>query len=88
MRQNLPDDAKVRARRKRRAADTRRWRSRQRRGVQLFQVEAGAFEYDLALRYGGLREHEINNKTAVSAALGRLLRRALFALLREDRRRG
>jgi len=44
----------------------------------LFQVEAGPFEYDLALRYGGLREQEINNKTAVAAALGRLLRMGML----------
>jgi hypothetical protein len=82
------DIAKVRAHRRRRAADTRRWRSRQRRGVQLFQIEAGAPEYELALKYGGLREDQISDKMAVSAALGRLLRHALVALLREDRRRG
>ena len=87
MRQDLSDDAKIRARRKRRAADTRRWRSRLRRRVQLFQIEAGAPEYDLALKYGGLREDQISDKMAVSAALGRLLRRALVALLREDTRR-
>jgi len=40
-RQAPPDDAKAVARRRRRAADTARWRSRRRRGVQLFQIEAG-----------------------------------------------
>jgi hypothetical protein len=70
------------------AADTARWRSRQRRGVQLFQIEAGPREYDLAVEYGGLREDQIADKAAIAAALGRLLRRALIALLREDTRRG
>jgi hypothetical protein len=79
-----PDDA---ARRRRRAEDTARWRSRRRRGVQLFQLEAGPTEYDLAIRYGGLNETQVCNKHAVNAALGRLLRRALVALLREGDRR-
>jgi hypothetical protein len=82
-----PDDAKARMRRRRRAADTARWRSRCRRGVQLFQLEAGPTEYDLAIRYGGLKKAQISNKAAVNAALGRLLRRALTALLREGKRR-
>ena len=60
------DDA---ARRRLRAADTARWRSRRRRGVQLFQVEAGPTEYDLAIRYGGLKESQVFNKAAVNAAL-------------------
>ena len=81
------DDPRARARRRRRAADTARWRSRRRRGVQLFQIEAGPHEYDLAVEYGGLREDQTADKVAVNAALGRLLRRALVALLREDLRR-
>jgi hypothetical protein len=86
-RQAPPDNAKAAAHRRRRAADTARWRSRRRRGVQLFQVEAGPTEYDLAIRYGELKEAQISNKTAVNAALGRLLRRALTALLHEGKRR-
>jgi hypothetical protein len=53
----------------------------------LFQIEAGPTEYDLAIRYGRLRESQIRKKAAVNAALGRLLRRDLVALLREDERR-
>ena len=82
-----PTNAKLAARRRRRAADTARWRSRRRRGVALFQLEAGEAEYDLAIKYVGLREDQTGNKVAVNAALGRLLRRALAALLREDNRR-
>jgi hypothetical protein len=82
-----PNDPQSRARRRRRAADTARWRSRQRRGVQLFQIEAGAREYDLAVQYGGLREDQIDDKVLVAAALGRLLRRGLVALSRENGRR-
>ena len=62
-------------------------RSRQRRRVQLFQLEAGAREYDLAVKFAGLREDQIDNKVAVNTALGRLLRKALFALLHESKRR-
>lgn len=82
-----PDDAKARMRRRRRTADMQRLRSQQRRGVQLFHIEAGPEEYDLAVQYGGLREDQINDKVAISVALGRLLRRALVALLRENIRR-
>ena len=84
VRQPPPDDAKARARRRRRAADTARWRSRQRRRVQLFKIEVGREERDLAVRFGGLRQDQIADDTAVSAALGRLLRRGLGALLREN----
>ena len=74
--------------RRRRADDMRRWRSRQRRGTALFMLEAGPHEYDLAIKFVGLKENQVGNKTAVSAALGRLLHRALVALLREEKRRG
>jgi hypothetical protein len=72
-----PEDAKAAARRRRRAADTAAWRSRECRGVQLFKIEAGAYEYDLAIKYAELKESQLGNKTAVAAALGRLLRKAL-----------
>jgi hypothetical protein len=71
-------------RRRRRADDTRRWRSRKRRGVQLYDFEAGSFEYDLAVKFGGLKETQRNDKAAVARALGRFLRKAIAALLRED----
>jgi hypothetical protein len=86
-RQAPSDDARATARRRRRAADAARWRSRRRRGVQLFQIEVGPREYDLAVQYGGLRENQTGDKVAVAAALGRLLRRSIVALLREDIRR-
>ena len=82
-----PDDAKTRARQRRRAADSARWRSRQRRRVQLFKVEVGREERDLAVRFGGLRQDQLADNVAVSAALGRLLRLGLAALLREDSHR-
>jgi len=52
--------------------------------VQLFKIEVGREERDLAVRFGGLRQDQIADDTAVSAALGRLLRRGLGALLREN----
>ena len=80
-----PDDAE---RRRKRAADTAACRSRQRRGVELFKFEAGAFEYDLAIKFAGLKESQLTNKNAVKAALGRLLRKALVALvLQEEQKR-
>jgi hypothetical protein len=74
------------ARLRRRAEDTRRWRSRCRRAVSLYQIEVDSEALDLAIQFGGLKETQITNKHAVNAALGRLLRRALAALLREDGR--
>ena len=77
-RQAPPDDAKTAARRRRRAADTARWRSRQcvaQCGNQ-FEVE-----------FGGLGEDQTADKVAIAAVLGRLLRRALVAQLRENIRR-
>jgi hypothetical protein len=76
-RQAPPDNAKAAARHRRRAADTARWRSRRRRGVQLFQIEAGPREYDLAVEYGGLREDQIADKSRpllVVCCAGPLLR--------------
>ena len=73
VRQALSDDPKARARRRRRAADTARWRSRQRRRVRLFEIEAGEEQF------GGLRENTAG-KRAVGVALGRVFRRTLVAL--------
>jgi hypothetical protein len=72
------------ARRRRRARDTARWRDRRRRAVELYSIECGPHEIDLAVRFGGLKESKIYDRHAVSASLGRLLHRALVALLREE----
>ena len=83
-----PDnDAKVTDRRRRRAADTARWRSRRRRNVQVFQIEIDAQTYDIMLALGRLRQEQISNKFVVATALGKLLRNALDALLRENNTR-
>jgi hypothetical protein len=74
--------------RRRRAADTARWRSRRRRCVELYAIEVGTHEIDLAIMHGGLRENRLHDKLAISVALGRLLRRALVALvLHEEQQR-
>ena len=80
-------DAKAKMRRRRRAADTARWRSRRRRGVELFQIEVGPDEFELAKLFGGLREGQMGDKVAVGNALGQLLRRGIVALLENTRRR-
>ncbi len=54
--------------------------------MELYWFEAGPSEVDLAIRFGGLKETQVSNKVAVSIALGKLLRRAISALLREESR--
>ena len=78
-----PNDAKATARRRRHAADTARWRSRRRREVELYQIEVGAKEKALAVRFAGLKEGT-NDKAAIAVALGKLLRLGLVALLHEE----
>ena len=85
MGRQAPDDAKAAARRRRRTDDTRRWRSRCRRRVQLFTFEADAQLFDMAIKFGELDEGQIGNKDKVSAAIGRLLRRGLATLLEKQR---
>jgi hypothetical protein len=77
------DNAKVRAYRRRRRLDTQRWRSRQRRNVDLYSIECGREEYGLAVQFGGLRDGA-TDKRVIAVAIGKLLRRALAALLREE----
>ena len=70
--------------RQRRAADTARWRERLRRGACVLPVEADATTFDLMERFGGLKDTKTGDRQAVATALGKLLRRALEALLREQ----
>ena len=72
------------ARRNRRAADTRRWRERLQRGAAVYPVEVDGQLFDLMERFGGLRDTKTGDRQAVATALGRLLRRALEALVREE----
>jgi hypothetical protein len=70
--------------RRRRAADVRRCRARQARGAACYYVEADAETFDLMVRFEGLDPDKTTDRQAVALALGKLLRRALSALLRED----
>jgi len=74
---------KTAAFRQRRADDVRRCRARQARGAACYYVECDADTFDLLVRFEGLDSDKINNRQVVADALGRLLRRALGALLRE-----
>ena len=70
--------------RQRRAADTARWRERLHRGAAVYPVEVDGTTFDLLERFGGLKDNRTSDRRAVATALGKLLRRALEALLRED----
>jgi hypothetical protein len=83
----LEDDRSLKEKKRRHAEAVARWRSRERRKVQLFEFEAGEYEYNLAVRYAGLREDQTSNKALVSAAMGRLLRKALLALVLQEEAR-
>jgi hypothetical protein len=83
----MPSDDDDDARRRRQRDATARWRSRINRKVQLFEFEAGEYEYGLAVRYAGLREDQTSNKDLAAAAMGRLLRKALLALVQQEEAR-
>jgi hypothetical protein len=68
----------------RRAADTARWRERLHRGAAVYPVEVDGATFDLLERFGGLNDSKTGDRQAVATALGKLLRRALEALLREE----
>jgi len=74
---------KTAAFRQRRVADTQAWRARQKRGAAVYPVEVDGTTFDLLERFGGLMAGQADDKRAVAAALGRLWRLALAALLRE-----
>jgi hypothetical protein len=69
--------------RRRRANDTKRWRARVRRGRAVYSLEIDGATFDLMERFGGLKMGQVDDRRAVSAALGKLLHLALAALLRE-----
>ena len=75
---------KTAAFRQRRAADTARWRERLHRGAAVYPVEVDGTTFDLMERFVGLRDSKTSDRQAVATALGKLLRRALEALLREE----
>jgi hypothetical protein len=69
--------------RRQRAADTARWRERMRRGAAVYPVEVDGTIFDLMERFGGLQASKVTDRQAVAAALGKLLRLALAALVRD-----
>ena len=75
---------KTAAFKQRRAADTARWRERLQRGAAVYPVEVDGQLFDLMERFGGLRDTKTGDRQAVATALGKLLRRALESLLREE----
>jgi hypothetical protein len=75
---------KIAAFRQRRAADTARWRKRLQRGACVLPVEVDGTTFDLMERFGGLKDSKTGDRQAVATALGKVLRRALEALLREE----
>ena len=75
---------KAAAVRQRRADDTRRWRERLAHGRACYMVEVDGQLFDLMERFGGLKDSKTSDRRAVATALGKLLRRALAALLREE----
>jgi hypothetical protein len=75
---------KTSAFRRRRADDTRRWRERLHRGAAVYPVEVDGLTFDLMERFAGLKGSKTGDRQAVATALGKLLRRALEALLREE----
>jgi hypothetical protein len=75
---------KTAAFRQRRAADTARWRERLHRGAAVYPVEVDGQLFDLMERFGELKDSKTYDRQAVATALGKLLRRALEALLREE----
>jgi hypothetical protein len=60
---------------------TRRWRERVQRGAAVYPVEVEAQTFSFMQKFAGLHENKVGDRNAVRAALGRLLRRGLNALL-------
>jgi hypothetical protein len=79
----LSPAARMRKPRTTRAGDTRRWRERLARGAVVLPVEVDGSLFDLMERHGGLQASQADDREAVAAAFGRLMRLALAALARE-----
>jgi len=75
---------KTAAFRQRRAEDTRRWRERLAQGRACYTVEVDGRTFDFMERLVGLPTSKLDDRGAVAAALGKLLRLGLAALLREE----
>src|SRR5262245_44836990 len=51
---------------------------------RVYPVEVDGTTFDLMERFGGLKDSKIGDQQAIATALGKLLRRGLEALLREE----
>jgi len=78
---------KTAAFRQRRAADTARWRERLERGAAVYPVEVDGMMFDLMEQFAGLKAGKADDRRVVAVALGKLLRLAVAALLREAQSR-
>jgi hypothetical protein len=73
------------AARRRWADEARRWRElRLHRGAAVYPVEVDGTTFDLMERFAGLSDSKTADHQAVATPLGKLLRPALEALLREE----
>jgi len=70
--------------RQRRAADTARWRERLQRGAAAYPVEVSTARRLIWSSASAGKDSKTGGRQAVATALGKLLRRALEALLREQ----
>src|SRR5262249_2656535 len=73
---------------KRRAEDTRRWRERLANGKACYTVEVDGTTFDLMERFGGVQDSKTADRQAVGTALGKVLRRAVGAMVRGDHASG
>jgi hypothetical protein len=80
-----PPRSKTAAARARHVANTQRWRQRVRDGRIILPLEADRHLFDLLAHFGELSEKQADDRRAVADAVGRLLRRALVALLNEHK---
>ena len=63
-------------------SESARWRERLARGAAVYPVDGQLF--DLMERFGELKDSKTGDRQAVATAVGKVLRRALAALLREE----
>ena len=66
------------------AEKTAAFRHRRAADTAVYPVEVDSTTFDLMERFGGLKDSKTGDRQAVATALGKLLRRALEALLREE----
>jgi hypothetical protein len=73
-------------RKRKRADDAARCRSREARGAKLLKLEVEAVDIGLCVRFGLLNPDQIDDAEAISAAISALLSKALTVLLNAKRK--